>query len=483
MRPPFGFESRPSLLRAVLVPDPVSPDQWREAINGWDRAIREESLLECLVRTRVLTTDQLLSILLDESGSTRLYPFRPEEADERPEAAILRSAGFVPLKSGEVRLPVTGGPDFPPDLHRHIGDRARHWKWVPVHPLRPVEKPVAPGATPAIPGEAGRGTLEGWVQELISGIVLRKSPDIHFERFGETLHIKVKGPSGLEPVFQRTGPGATELLRIIKNWAGFSGADNPLPQDGRIELRNESQTLSFRASHVSTIEGESLVLRNTRAGSPLPSPSELGIPAALEACVLDTIRSDPGLVVATGTTGSGKTTTVCSLLSGLSWDAGKVLSIEDPVEYTLPNATQSPVNEAVGWTFPAALRAYLRQDPDIILLGEIRDPESATIALRAGLTGHSVLSTLHGRDPWSALDRFLNWGCEAGILAEALRVLLHQRLARESPEAPLRAAFSWLQPGPEELYACLRSGERPASMINRSCGPRGPVPASPVPRP
>ena len=483
MRPAFGFESSPSLLKVILVPEPVPPRQWRAALERWKSSLRDETLLEFLVRTSVLTTNQLLSILLEESGSPRIHPFNPIEADSRPEAAILRSAGFVPLKPEGERLPVTGGPDFPPDLYRHIGERARHWQWVPVHPLRPMDTPVTESTLRASPSQTADPTLEAWARELISGIVLRKNPDIHFERFGETLQVKVKGPKRLETVLERKGSGATELLRIIKNWAGFSGADKPLPQDGRIELRKDSRLLSFRASHVATVDGESLVLRNTRAGSPLASPAELGIPPALEACVLDTIRSDPGLIVAAGTTGSGKTTTICALAASLSWDAGKFLSIEDPVEYKLPNATQSTVNENVGWTFPEALRAYLRQDPDIILVGEIRDHESAEIALRAGLTGHSVLSTLHGRDPWSALERFLNWDCDTGVLAEALRLLIHQYLWRESPGAPLRADFSWLQSEPDDLYTCLRSGERPASMIRRSCGQRAPVPPSPAPPP
>ncbi len=483
MRSVFGFESSPSILKALLVPDPVDPGQWKEAMEGWEASTRDESLLEFLVREKVLPEEELLCILLAESGSTRLYPFEPEEADLRPEAAILRSAGFVLLKPRGNRLPVTGGPDFPPDLHRHLGERARHWQWVPVNPLRMVEKNPDQAGKTGMPSGETVAALEKWLRELISGIVLRKSPDIHFERFGETLRVRVKEPSGLVEVLQRTGPVATDLLRIIKNWAGFSSADNPLPQDGRIELQGDSGHLSFRASHVGTVHGESLVLRNTRAGNPLPSPPRLGIPEALEESVHDSIGCNPGLVVASGTTGSGKTTTICSLAAALSWDAGKLLSIEDPVEYTLPNATQSNVDETVGWTFPEALRAYLRQDPDIIIVGEIRDPESATIALRAGLTGHSVLSTLHGRDPWSALERFLNWGCEPGVLAEALRLLIHQRLSRQSPESALAADFCWLQPGPEALYRCLQSGERPDSMIIRSPGRRRPGPALPARRP
>lgn len=166
------------------------------------------------------------------------------------------------------------------------------------------------------------------------------------------------------------------------------------------------------------------------------------MPAKMAARIIDSIRYDPGLILVTGTTGSGKTTTLYGILHELAGHSLKILSIEDPVEQLIPFAVQSAVNESRGWTFDAAIRAYLRQDPDVIMVGEIRDKASAEAAFRAALTGHAVISTMHARNNSAALERLMAWGLGANLLNSVLRSTVAQSIAMDHRLGIRRVIFS-----------------------------------------
>ena len=213
--------------------------------------------------------------------------------------------------------------------------------------------------------------------------------------------------------------------------AGLDIAERRLPQDGRIALRVGGRDVDVRVSIVPTAAGERVVLRLLDRASVLRDVGELGLAAATMAEASSACsRSTHGLVLVTGPTGSGKTTTLYALLRRLATGERNVMTIEDPVEYQLRGIGQMQVSPRIGLTFAAGLRAILRQDPDVILVGEIRDRETVEIAIQAALTGHLVFATLHTNDAASALTRLLDMGVEPYLIASSVVGVLAQRLVR-----------------------------------------------------
>jgi Tfp pilus assembly pilus retraction ATPase PilT len=461
-RQAFAYESDPAVLGPLFVPDPLPSATWDRLLRRWDPT-SGHSLLEWIVASGTLPETELLHCLREGSRARLVEAFTPLPITEWDgEARILASNGFLPLADSRGRAVVAGGAAIPPRLETFLGPRAARWEWVILSPLRSSNRSREPeGDTDSAPkpktaagltNSAPPGT-ESWLEELIRSLALTGAPDIHFEHEEGSLRVRVRQGKGLRTAARKEGPEAAECLRILKRRAGFSTAAEPLPEDGRFCLHPFPEPLVFRAASLKTVTGESFVLRRTGSGNTVPTPAALGIPGDLVALLHDVTRNDPGLVLAAGNTGSGKTTTLCSFLAALGASAGKILSIEDPVEYDLPEATQSAVNPAAGWTFATALRAFLRQDPDILLVGEIRDAGSAETAVRAASTGHCVMSTLHARGPWLALERFREWQVEPGLLAEALRLVIHQELKHPPAVPQTRATFTWIQPRPEEVEA------------------------------
>lgn len=458
MRDPFPYETNDRLLRQFLVPDPLDEATWRRVVERGRQGARG-SLLEWIVETGLLTRAELHGILLEAAGVDRLHPWEPDPgSDHSAEAGILRGNGFCILPPGRTRRRVAGGAELPPDMSRYLGGRSGNWEWVLVSPLREPVRREAAGPKFSTRQAEGGTNLEQWVLELFSEATLKGASDIHFERTGSLLEVRLRGSGRMESLGQWRDHRGGATMRLLKHWANFDTSENPLPMDGRLRVPGGASRYSFRASHITTVNGESMVLRVVGSESRLKTLARLGVPDKLVSRLRDCALYDRGLALCTGVTGSGKTTTLCSLVAGLDDYPLKILTIEDPVEYELPNATQSCVNEAQGWTFATALRAFLRQDPDVILVGEIRDRESAEIACRAGLTGHCVLSTLHARRPLTAVERLHAWGIETGVIAESLRLVVHQRLLR-TPSGELSARFEWMSPEPVEIRGFLK-GER-----------------------
>jgi len=253
--------------------------------------------------------------------------------------------------------------------------------------------------------------------------------DIHLEPGEESLRIRLRIDGVLQPLTEAPRRVAAALVQRLKLMGGLDIAEKRLPQDGRFLLRVSDRSVDVRLSIIPTQYGESAVMR-LLVQTAVKRLDELGMPSEQLGRFEDLLRLPHGLILVTGPTGSGKTTTLYAGLNALNTPERKILTVEDPVEYRLPGIVQVQVNEKIELDFARCLRAFLRQDPDVILVGEMRDEETTLIALRAALTGHLVLSTLHTNDAAGAAPRLLDMGASAYLLAGTLRGILAQRLLR-----------------------------------------------------
>lgn len=257
-----------------------------------------------------------------------------------------------------------------------------------------------------------------------------RASDIHFEPFEADFKIRYRVDGALYEMSPPPRHLALPVISRIKVISGLNIAERRLPQDGRIQLRVGGRNIDFRVSTLPTQFGESVVLRVLDRSVISLDFDNIGLPKDVyEAFSLD-IRKPNGIVVVTGPTGSGKTTTLYSALGAINNPETKLLTAEDPVEYDIEGIVQVPVHEGIGVTFARVLRAFLRQDPDVILVGEIRDLETAETAIQASLTGHLVFSTLHTNDAAGAITRLIDMNVEPFLIASTLEAVLGQRLLR-----------------------------------------------------
>ena len=269
-----------------------------------------------------------------------------------------------------------------------------------------------------------------FVDVVIHQAIRDKASDIHFEPFEKNFRIRYRVDGALYEMPPPPRSLATPVISRIKIISGLNISERRRPQDGRIQLRYNGRPVDLRVSCLPTSHGESVVLRvldRTVVNLQLDS---LGIGTDVLAKLRELIQLPNGILLVTGPTGSGKTTTLYSALSEINKVEDKILTAEDPVEYDIAGLVQCPINDAVGMTFQKALRAFLRQDPDRILVGEIRDFETAQIAIEASLTGHFVFSTLHTNDAASTVTRLMDIGVEPFLIASSLAGILAQRLIR-----------------------------------------------------
>jgi general secretion pathway protein E len=268
------------------------------------------------------------------------------------------------------------------------------------------------------------------VNDLLEKAVELRASDIHIEpmRNGLTVRMRVDGLLRAVPAPAHALPQA--LISRIKILAGLNIAERRLPQDGAARLEAAGLNLDVRVAIMPTQHGETAVIRLLPRDRGLLDIAKLGLRAHDERKLRRLIDLPHGMIVITGPTGSGKTTTLATMLSALNTPSRKILTIEDPVEYEIAGINQSQVKPAIGLTFASALRAFVRQDPDVIMVGEIRDAETANIAIHAALTGHLVLTTLHTETAIAAAPRLLDLGVEGFLLKSTLRGVVGQRLVR-----------------------------------------------------
>jgi general secretion pathway protein E len=264
---------------------------------------------------------------------------------------------------------------------------------------------------------------------LLEALEARAS-DVHIEGYARSLRVRYRVDGVLREAPSPPAQLMPAVISRLKIMADLDIAERRVPQDGRIRLRLQDRQVDVRVSTLPTLHGESIVLRLLDAEAGRAGIEQLGMGADTLASFLRVIARPHGIVLATGPTGSGKTTTLYAAVDRIRTGREKILTVEDPVEYELAGVPQVPVNEKVGVTFATALRALLRQDPDILLVGEIRDGETAEIATQAALTGHLVLSTLHTNDAPAALTRLLELGVAPYLVASTVEAVLAQRLVR-----------------------------------------------------
>ncbi|MCF7838040.1 MAG: type II secretion system ATPase GspE [Candidatus Marinimicrobia bacterium] len=269
-----------------------------------------------------------------------------------------------------------------------------------------------------------------FVNLVLYQAVKDRASDIHFEPFETEFKIRYRVDGALYEMAPPPKHLALPVTSRIKVISGLNIAERRLPQDGRIQLNVAGRSIDFRVSTLPTQHGESVVLRVLDRSTVQLDLENLGMPDDVYTDFGDDIRKPNGIVVVTGPTGSGKTTTLYSALRRLNTVDSKLLTAEEPVEYDIEGIIQVSVNEAIGLTFAGTLRSFLRQDPDIIMVGEIRDMETAEIAIQASLTGHLVFSTLHTNDAAGAVTRLIDMGVEPFLIASTLDSVLGQRLVR-----------------------------------------------------
>jgi general secretion pathway protein E len=269
------------------------------------------------------------------------------------------------------------------------------------------------------------------VSDLLEKAVELRASDIHIEPFRSGLTVRLRIDGLLRAIPPPAGALPQAIISRIKILAGLNIAERRLPQDGAAQLHVGKTDLDIRVAIMPTQHGESAVIRLLPTDRGLLAIEKLGFLPPDEKKLRDLLKLPHGMIVVTGPTGSGKTTTLATVLSILNEPTRKILTIEDPVEYEIAGVNQSQAKPSIGLTFAAAMRAFVRQDPDVIMVGEVRDSETAHIAVHAALTGHLVLTTLHTETAAAAVPRLLDLGVEGFLLKSTLRAVIAQRLVRQ----------------------------------------------------
>jgi general secretion pathway protein E len=355
-----------------------------------------------------------------------VFPFRSTEgtvklavADPMDTAAI-RAAEIV---FGEtIELVIASFEDITTILERLDGGDAAE--------IEAGERPHSDDDIDSLRDLASGAPVVRAFNDLIERAVELRASDIHIEPFRSGLTVRMRVDGMLRAMPTPPGIMPQALVSRIKILAGLNIAERRLPQDGAARLRVGRSEIDVRVATMPTQHGESAAVRLLPRDRGLLELSKLGLSSRDETTLRHLLALPHGMIVITGPTGSGKTTTLATMLSILNETTRKILTIEDPVEYEIPGINQSQVKPSIGLTFATALRAFVRQDPDVIMVGEIRDAETANIAIHAALTGHLVLTTLHTETAAAAVPRLLDLGVEGFLLKSTLRAVIAQRLVR-----------------------------------------------------
>ncbi|MBK6471482.1 MAG: type II/IV secretion system protein [Betaproteobacteria bacterium] len=347
-----------------------------------------------------------------------------------------------------VRIAVVPESQLPPALDRHYR-RTEEIQGLAKALEKDVGDAVDFGELQTAVGQEGAPVVR-LLQSVFEDAMQVGASDVHLEPQDSGLLIRSRIDGLMQTQTQADKRIAAALAQRLKLMAGLDISEKRLPQDGRFTLRLRDRTIDVRLSTLPTPNGESVVMRLLGQGGAMRRLDEIGMPPAMLVRLREILNRHSGMVLVTGPTGSGKTTTLYAALAEIDVERQKVITVEDPIEYRLPGLTQVQVNDKIELTFARVLRATLRQDPDVILVGEIRDPETAEIGLRAAVTGHMVLSSLHTRDATSAPFRLLDMGVPPFMVASSLQGVIAQRLLRRNcencaePHAPTPQESAWL---------------------------------------
>ncbi|HJY84656.1 MAG TPA: type IV-A pilus assembly ATPase PilB [Candidatus Binatia bacterium] len=438
----------------------IAPEQLRKAIE--EQRLHGGSLNEHLVKLGCFTEDVLLAYLQREYRLPAADPASldiPNEVIQLVPHALVTKYHLIPIAQNGSSLTLAmadpsnmaamdeikflTGADIKVTLatvssiHRAIErlyDRSMKYDHV-LNDLRGQDVEVVRDQSEIDLQELERATEDAPVVRLVNAIftdALRKrASDIHIEPYEQTFRVRFRIDGVLGEILQPPLALKAAVASRIKVMASLDIAERRLPQDGRIKIKmGPADAIDIRVSVLPTLFGEKIVMRILDKSMLQTDMTKLGFEERALRDFKEGIYRPYGMVLVTGPTGSGKTTTLYSALSELNKITTNISTAEDPVEFNLPGINQVHVNEDIGLTFAAALRAFLRQDPDIIMVGEIRDRETAEIGVKAALTGHLVLSTVHTNDAPSTINRLLNMGVAPFLVASSVNLIVAQRLAR-----------------------------------------------------
>jgi type II secretory ATPase GspE/PulE/Tfp pilus assembly ATPase PilB-like protein len=299
----------------------------------------------------------------------------------------------------------------------------------PGGPTPPVPEEARPleASTEALVADASTISL---VDRILGRSIEMKASDIHFEPQEGAVLVRVRVDGMLRPLESIPKEGHARMVARLKIMSNLVITQTRIPQDGRFGFKHGNLSIDFRVSTMPSQFGEKVVLRLLGTGMIGSSLADLGFSTRDAACIDMALRSRQGLILASGPTGSGKTTTLYAMLKAINTPDINIMTVEDPIEYRLPGITQIQVNPAIGLSFGSVLRSVLRQDPDVIMVGEIRDEETAEIAIKAALTGHLVFSSIHTNSAPATLLRLFQMGVPSYLIASAVRLVFAQRLLR-----------------------------------------------------
>jgi len=466
--------------------EPYLLDLLREA-NVFDEAALEdvnhkkknqESVIEGLMSLGLVTDEKIAEILAASAGMEYVelskMEIDPSVATQVPADSAVRFK-IVPIAfgGGSLVIAVTDPLDFDSlDSVRHVlsvepefvvaSDSAIKQRQLDFYQAELDAEQIAKLDSDAITmveseGEGGDAPIIKMVYQILQEAYQNRASDIHIEPLEEELRVRYRIDGALHKVQSHPTQLLSSIVSRIKIMTGtMSIAEKRIPQDGRIQAKFGSGDLDLRVSTIPTSCGESVVMRILDKSSLTLGLPQLGFFTDDEANIEELIRLPDGIILVTGPTGSGKTTTLYACLNTINKPDRKIITVEDPVEYLLSGINQVQVKEAIGMTFAAALRAILRQAPNIIMIGEIRDLETASIAINASLTGHLVFSTLHTNDAPSAVARLADIGVKRFLIASAVRSILAQRLVRNiCPDCGEDAEIT-----PKEVNALRLSAEQ-----------------------
>lgn len=451
-----------------------------------------ERIGQILVAAGAITEEQLVGGLAQQYGlrvvSLGRAALDPKAVTALPED-LARDLRAVPLTKASGRLAIAVADPARPGLFEEIAERAE----IPVGFVMASEDDVATAIDKAYKASAtvtdavrvfearvadrtgpaaeraevdANAPVVQVVTTILGQAVRDGASDVHIEPMGERVRVRNRIDGALHEVLSLPQSMSQALVSRIKIMADMNIVERRRPQDGQIETVVDGKELDIRVSTTSTQYGEKTVLRILDKARALYDLKTLGMPPETESLYHDVIRSPYGMVVCAGPTGSGKTTTLYASLMAINSDEINVMTVEDPVEYSFPTINQISIHEQAGVTFAAGLRSILRQDPDAILVGEIRDVETARIAIQAALTGHFVLSTIHATDATSALHRFLDMGIESFLLASSMLAVVGQRLIRRT----CTDCIEPYEPSIEELAFYERLGGTPKDTYQKGAG-------------
>ena len=443
-------QQRPALARRLINQDLIESQLLDHALDDARQA--GQPLVRHLLDHALIPPAQLAHAAASEFGLPLLTPdelIAQSDAIERVDPEVIRQHHALPIaiEQGHLKVAIAD----PANVNGL--DEMRFQTGLPIRPvlapddlltqriaalLGPVEHALqqASAAVEARDEADNEGTSEDapvvrFINRMLERAMAENASDIHFEPFEKHCRVRFRRDGVLRDITHAPAGIAPRISARIKVMARLDLAERRLPQDGRLRLNNDTgHNVDFRVSSCPTLFGEKLVLRLLNPDTTRRAMDELGLNDQQLKAYRRAITQPQGMILVTGPTGSGKTVTLYSALQALNSASRNILSVEDPVEIDLPGINQVAINPRAGLDFPQALRAFLRQDPDVIMVGEIRDNETADIAIKAAQTGHLVFSTLHTNNAVAAITRLANMDVPAWNIAASVSLVIAQRLVR-----------------------------------------------------